>query len=545
MIKNYPVKIICLLLLLFAPFAIYADDTTNATPVPASAQISNNKQSSNWIAQGMEEALQWFSNACGVNMVEHYVTKAAVIIKNAFESLVDSAFNMLCESLLRLWDISTGQSLTDYSGTQHTTDATTGVVITKSVTNTIDIGVGAATVNYISGTVMPFLYTLVGVFLYIFVVLKLVTGLFKNESPVQLVGYFTIVVFLIISYSLLYSVVIQLFSHVLGYMGFDIANITTSSLGNNFAATLTNDPDTLNLISSTHNLTFPEIDTIYSTPAGMVHLWVGIVVEMLVSCIFIYFIVKILLLKGMQLVQLFLAYFLGILIIPLTILSGWDMFVRWFKSFVGTCLYSFVWGLLFMLLFAISLSNLTLGTTATGAGLPSIIKLMMYFGVFMLMTQVGKLVEFFTGGDTFLKIAQSGSREFGSMLRSAGTVADMPAAMTLPPALGAAPFAGGVINGAGFLPDMSKLTGFGGSGGDRNGGNGGEKKSEVFSQSMGRAKDIAYTAAAGGFGSGSSLGATFRSGANDIIKAIRNSKGGGSTPPNDGSATNMPENFVG
>jgi hypothetical protein len=62
---------------------------------------------------------------------------------------------------------------------------------------------------------------------------------------------------------------------------------------------------------------------------------------------------------------------------------------------------------------------------------------------------------------------------------------------------------------------------------------------------MGRAKDIAYTAAAGGFGSGSSLGATFRSGANDIIKAIRNSKGGGSTHPNDGSATIMPENFIG
>jgi hypothetical protein len=544
MIKNYLVKTICLLLLLFTAFAIYADGTTTATPVPTSSQISNNKQSANWIEQGVRNALSWFSYTCGVGMAEHYVTKIAVIIKNAFESLVDSAFNMLCESLLRLWDISTSQSLTDYSGTQHTVDATTGAVVTKPVTNTIDIGVGAKTVTYISGTVMPFLYTLVGVFLYIFVVLKLVTGLFKNESPVQLVGYFTIVVFLIISYTLLYSSVIQLFSHVLGYMGFDIANITTSSLGNNFAATLTNDPDTLNLIASTHNLTFPEIDTIYSTPASIIHLWIGIIAEMLVSCMFVYFIIKLLLLKGQQLIQLFLAYFLGILIIPLTILSGWDMFVRWFKSFVGTCLYSFVWGLLFMLLFAISLSNLTLGTTATAVGLPSIIKLMMYFGVFMLMTQVGKLVEFFTGGDTFGKIAQSGSREFGSMLRSAGTVAAMPAAMALAPALGAASFAGGVLNGAGLLPDMSKLPGFGGGGG-KNGGGGGGKKADAFSQSMGGAKDIASTAGGFGYGHGQSLGASLKSGTSDIIKAIRNSKGGGSTPPNDGSAINMPENFVG
>jgi hypothetical protein len=550
MIKINLIKTICLLLLLFTSFAIYADTTAAAaTATPAvsngtqNSQPQTSPQSKNPIYQCLFGALQDYNNDFLYEWLARLVTKGAVLLKNAFESLVDNVFDMLCKSLLRLWDITQSVSITEYSNIKTSVDPQTGISTPQEVKSTVDIGVGSATVKYITEIVMPFLYTLVGVFLYIFVVLKLVSGLFKNESPFQMVGYFMIVVFLIIGYNVLYSATIQLFSHILGYMGNETASIKTSELGNNFAVTLTNDPTTLNLIASSHDLTFADIDSIYANPSSITHLWVGIVVELVVASMFIYFIIQILLLKGQQLVQLFLSYFLGILILPITLISGYDLFVRWIKSFVGTCLYSFVWGLLFMLLYAISL--IKLGGLSSAAGLPSILQLVMYFGTFMLMTQVGKLTEFFTGGDNFGKIAQSSTREFGAMMRSAGQAAVLPAAVVT----GAAAFAGGTV--AGLLPEqaknpMSGITGGSGSGGGSSsggsgfsrGGSGFKKASNPISQAINGVQQHM----AGSFNAGQSFG----SGAADILKELRKSKvNAPPPPPNDGTTTNMPENFVG
>ena len=577
--KTTFIKSFCLLSLFcflqnIMPVIIHADTApaTQATPVMDARVYNANRAATVWWADNF--LVKWSTRL---------VTRGAIAIKNAFEALVDLVFDLLCKSLLRLWDVTQATHIFKlYAGTEVTTDT----------------GVGVKAADYVNNTVMPFLYVLVGCFLYLFVVLKLLTNLFRNESSINLIAYCALVVFFVVAYTIFYSVTIQMFSNILGTMGRETATIKTSTLGNNFAATLTGDETTLNLIASGHHITDAEIDSIYqstltttssdnatnqlianyannnginntavsattpnptatpnSTTVGKtsVHmtpvtaLWVGLIVELAVSSMFVFFIVKLLLMKGEQIVQLFLSYFLGILIIPLTVLSGPDLFIRWIKSFVGVCLQAFVWGLLFMLLYTVSLT--VLGGLDSATGLPSILQLMMYFGVFMLMTQVGKLTDFFTGGDTFGKITQSSGREFGSMLRGAGTMAAIPIAAAMAPAVGAIGFAGGLMQGAGLkMPGLGNIM----PGGDKTGspkagpGGGSKKPGGLFEKSMGVATGMTGSIATGSFGAGAAAGSYLKNGASDIIKAIR--QGGNknsNNKPNDGSSSSMPENFRG
>jgi hypothetical protein len=578
--KTTFIKSFCLLLLFcflqnIMPVLIHADNTPASLATPAmDVKVYNANRA----------ATVWWADNFLVKWSTRLVTRAAIAIKNAFEALVDLVFDLLCKSLLRLWDVTQATHIFQiYSGTSVTTDT----------------GVGVKAADYVNNTVMPFLYVLVGCFLYLFVVLKLLTNLFRNESSINLIAYCALVVFFVIAYTVFYSVTIQMFSNILGTMGRETATIKTSTLGNNFAATLTGDEATLNLIASGHHITDAEIDSIYqntlattssdtttnqlianyannnginttsgsttttpnptatptSTTLGKttVHmtpvtaLWVGIIVELGVSCMFVFFIIQLLLMKGQQIVQLFLSYFLGILIIPLTVLSGPDLFIRWIKSFVGVCLQAFVWGLLFMLLYTVSLTEL--GGLDSALGLPSILQLMMYFGVFMLMTQVGKLTDFFTGGDTFGKITQSSSREFGSMLRGAGTFAAIPAAAAIAPVVGMAGFAGGLMQGMGVkMPGLGNIIPKGDKTGSPGTGTGGgpKKPGGYFEKSMGTATGMTGSIATGSFGAGAAAGSFLKNGASDIIKAIR--QGGNknsNNKPNDGSSNSMPENFRG
>jgi predicted PurR-regulated permease PerM len=424
------ILILFLVVVFFAPRTLHAAQTTTL-------QGSDQKQFNIMTAAG-----DWFANNSLVKWVNRTIPRFAITIKNALESLVDRVFKMLCSSLLKLWNF------TIASG---------------------DTGVGADTANYINTSVMPFLFTLAGSLLYLFVVLKFFTGLLLNENPTKTIGYFVIVIFLVISYGLFYNITIELFSRILSYANAPTSTVTTSELSQNLAATLTGDKDTVAKIAG--NVTDDDLDAILKTPNGATTIWVSVLTEILTAGMFVYFIVQVLLLKGQQLVQLFLSFFLGILILPITILSGVDLFVRWIKSFIGTCLYSFVWALLIMLIYAVS--KIQLGGLSAAAALPSVLKLIMYFGVFMLMTQVGKVSEFFTGGDNFGKIAQAGAREFGACLRTAGQVAALPVTAPLAGAAAGATaigFGAGVFDG--YLNKGTKTPGAGSPGGGSRGGRG-------------------------------------------------------------------------
>jgi hypothetical protein len=387
-------------------------------------------------------ALNWAVKHLGLCSI----TRVGLLIKGVLEKLVDNVFKMLCESLVKLWDF------------------------TKPLGQT---GVGETASNYVNGTVMPVLYTIVGAFLYLFVVLKLFTSLLMNENPSKMVGYFVIVVFFIITFTLFYRVTIELFSHTLNYMKLADVKIGTAELSRDFAKGLIDNNEMVDKISDAA-ITDDEIVEMYTSGKGP-DIWLVILSEILTTSMFVFFVVQILLLKGQQLVQLFLSYFLGILILPITILSGVDLFVRWIKSFVGTCLYSVSWALIIMLLYVVA--NIELGglqKEGMTAMLPSILKLMMFYGAFMLMTQVGKVSEFFTGGDTFGKIAQSSSREFSSCLRTAGQVAAMPITAPLAGVAAGATmmgFGAGLVGG--FTGKNTKTPSAGSFGGGSGGGKGG------------------------------------------------------------------------
>lgn len=436
------------------------------------------------------------------------ITRMGFLIKSVLEKLVDNVFDMLCKSLMKLWNFTSSDSQT---------------------------GVGGTASTYVNGTVMPILYTIAGAFLYLFVVLKLFTGLFMNENPSKMIGYFVLVVFLIVTFTLFYSITIELFSRVLAYMQPNTATIPVSTLSQNFASGLINNADLVTKIAAP-NLTDDQIVEFYTTGKAA-DLWLVIIAEIITTIMFVYFAVQLLLLKGQQLVQLFLSYFLGILILPITILSGVDLFVRWIKSFIGTCLYSVSWALLIMLLFIIS--NISLGglQTANSALLPSILKLMMFYGAFMLMTQVGKISEFFTGGDNFGKIAQSGSREFGSVMRMAGMAAALPVAVGAGMAGVGGVFGAGAIHGMVSPKTNTKTPSTGApesSGSAYNRTRTGIRMVDNIAAGMRMASGITSSI----YGAGRSSGSTVNELGGKSLAAIKNAfKSGG---PNDGSAPPQP-----
>jgi len=497
-------KIICvLMLLLFIGVSTAAADGTAA----ASALSGQDQKQFNILTSALDN----FSLNGLIKGIEIILTRAGITLKNAVEQLIDTVFKMLCESLIKLWDF------------------------TKSSGST---GVGDAA-NYVNNTAMPILYTLEGALLYLFVVLKLFTGLLQNESPIKMVGYFIVVVFLVMTYSLFYSVVIEMFTRISEFIGTKTTTITTSTLARDFASVMVNNKDMIEKISSqSTTLTNDDILNFYKNGQG-ISLWLAIIVEILVSAMFVYFIVKILLLKGQQIVQIFLSYFLGILIIPITVLSGADLYVRWIKSFVGTCLYSICWALLIMVLYVVSTVNLGGLSQTTTVVLPSILKLMMFYGTFMLMTQVGRVTEFFTGGDTFGRIASASSQEFGAMLRSAGQVAAAPVAL----GAGAAIFGAGagmaikesIAGKGGEVVQDAVKAGFGGSGGGGRGKGGGRPGLFDIPGHLNTASGNLGNFVSSYFNAGSSLGSGSVNLASKTIAALRNSMQGNSTP-NDGSA---------
>lgn len=501
------------------PALLSADNTPVLAPAPTMTSSGSSALVDNKQVNSVAKALQWWADNSLFNWMKRLVTMAAITIKNAFEGLVDKVFAMLCTSLVKLWNFTSADS---------------------------DTGVGYKTAKYVNDTAMPILYTIAGCFLYLFVVLKIFTGLFMNESPQKMMMYFAVVIFFVISYGLFYNIVITLFSHILSLMTINDIKMTTSELARNFAATLTGKEEIISKIAQP-KITFDEIDTIYAQEGGAQALWMGIITQLLVSCMFIYFILQLLLLKGQQLVQLILSYFLGILILPITILSGFDLFVRWIKSFVGTVLYSFTWALLLMILYGISLMELG-GLSSDNpvlATLPSILKLMAYFGTFALMTQVGKVGEMFTGGDSFGKIAQASSREFGSVIRTAGMAVAMPAMA----AAGGSLFMGGMTHGLAVGKD-AKMPGIGGSSGGsgsgggsdsaKGGGGGGFRIPGQLGRSISSVTDFAKGAYGAGMATGqfgNKTGTSTVELAGKTLAAMRNSqssKNDGSTSPLDG-----------
>lgn len=553
---NFLKKLICILLLsVFVqgvmPAGINADIATPTPAVaPAPAGQATGSKAAPQTAQfkDMYGALTSWGGGWFLTNFRDMVTSGVIMVKNAMEGLVDKVFAMLCKSLFKLWDIT--QATTNGGGAN-------------------DTGVGGDAIKYLNTGITPVptalpagepvpvptpqpdkketippitvMWVLCGAFLYLFIVLKLFTGLMTNESPAKMITFTVLVIFLIFTYNLFYSIVIQLFSQILTFMASQEVTVTATSLGRNFASTLTNDPDTIKLLSTT-GITFDDLDAVYARKAGIA-LWIGIVVELLVSCMFIYFILQVLLLKGQQLVQLFLSYFLGILILPITILSGFELYGRWIKSFIATCLYSFVWALLIMLLYTVTLvklSGLASATDPSSTALPSILQLMMFFGTFFLMTQVGKIADFFTGGDNFGKIASAGTKEFGNVMRSAGSAVAAPAVAGAVGGL----FMGGAIHGALTNPMAAAITpgagGGSGSGGGSGAGGGSKSGGLQIPGQIGKNINTMMDTGKAIFGAGQATGSGLAGFANAIGRQMKSS-----SQPNDGSAAPDVSNFGG
>jgi hypothetical protein len=547
-------KLICILLLSvfvqgIMPAVVNADIATPTPAIaPAPAGQATGAKAAPQSAQykDMYGALISWGGGWFLANVRDMVTSGALMVKNAMEGLVDKVFAMLCKSLFKLWDLT--QATTNGGGANDTGVGDNAIKYLNTGITPVPTALPAGAPVPVptppaekKETIPPMtiIWVLCGALLYLFVVLKLFTGLMTNESPAKMITYTVLVVFLIVTYNLFYSITIQFFSHILTFMASQEVTVTATSLGRNFASTLTNDPETITLIANP-GITYDDLDAIYTRKAGTA-LWIGIIVESLVSCMFIYFILQVLLLKGQQLVQLFLSYFLGVLILPISVLSGFDLYGRWIKSFLATCLYSFVWALLIMLLYTVSiveLGGLASATDSASTALPSILKLMMFFGAFFLMTQVGKIADFFTGGDNFGKIASAGTKEFGNVMRSAGSTVAAPLVAGVAAGAVGGLFMGGAIHGALTKPMAAIAPGAGAGGGSGSGGPGGGSKGgglQIPGQ-IGKNINTMMDTGKAIFGAGQATGSGIAGFANAIGREMRNS----SQTPNDGKATQMP-----